>query len=217
MKKSVLTSVYFLRDPETKEIRYVGISARPNYRFKCHVRGLTGPHTRAWVNSLAFRGLCPILDIECVLMNRGYAILLEVLLIELLSRMGVRLTNHTPGGDGQSPGYRVSAETRQRMRDSHKGTVISEETRKKLSIANRGQLRSSETRARISASKLGKPAAPRTPEWRAALSECGKKWSSERREKQAKKNRERVWTDEMRAAHSASQKRRYQRERESSV
>lgn len=57
--------IYGLKDPETKEIRYVGKANNAKARYHQHVKGhdLTNNHKRGWINNLAERGLLPELVI----------------------------------------------------------------------------------------------------------------------------------------------------------
>jgi hypothetical protein len=54
--------VYFIRDPETKAVRYIGSSHDPQKRLSAHRWDMTGP-CRVWLRSLKKLGLEPILDV----------------------------------------------------------------------------------------------------------------------------------------------------------
>jgi hypothetical protein len=54
--------VYFIRDPETKAVRYIGSSHDPQKRLIAHRWDNTGP-CRDWLSGLKRRGLRPILDV----------------------------------------------------------------------------------------------------------------------------------------------------------
>jgi hypothetical protein len=80
---------------------------------------------------------------------------LEISTIASLRSMGVRLTNHTDGGGGQT------------------GRVVSEETRHKLSVANKGrpaphmqQPRSEETKLKIQHTLKGRDIGESSPRFR---------------------------------------------------
>lgn len=53
--------IYALKDPETKDIRYVGKANNPKMRYHQHVNGhdLTNNHKRGWINSLIEKGFVP--------------------------------------------------------------------------------------------------------------------------------------------------------------
>lgn len=57
--------IYGLKDPETKEIRYVGKSAKPKARYRQHIKNcdLVNNHKRSWIKNLAEKGFVPELEI----------------------------------------------------------------------------------------------------------------------------------------------------------
>lgn len=61
----MIVYIYGLKDPETKEIRYVGKANNPKVRYHQHVKGgdLSNSHKRGWIDSLAKKGLVPELVI----------------------------------------------------------------------------------------------------------------------------------------------------------
>lgn len=56
--------IYFLRDPETSEVRYVGQTFSPEVRKKVHLAGKQGSSkNKQWVNDLSAKGKQPIFEI----------------------------------------------------------------------------------------------------------------------------------------------------------
>lgn len=129
--------IYLLIDPRTGECRYVGKSERGVRRAREHMQPafLQRPqHCACWLRSLSAEGLRPEIEVvESGVVDIDDA---EMFWIGYFRSLGCRLTNHTNGGGGTS-GYRktVSAETRQKMSDAHKGKKFSAEHLANLSIA----------------------------------------------------------------------------------
>lgn len=61
MKKWYDRYVYLLKDPDTKEVRYVGVSHAPTLRLEQHMYYTGGVRRQAWMDGLIKRGLSPIL------------------------------------------------------------------------------------------------------------------------------------------------------------
>lgn len=85
------------------------------------------------------------------------AFLIEIERIDQLKRIGLKLTNKTDGGEGQS-GRSPTEETRRKLSASLKGIKrppFSKETRMKMSAAKMGVPRSEETKQKISTTLCG--------------------------------------------------------------
>jgi len=96
--------------------------------------------------------------------------------------------------DGTRKGYKISEETRSKLRESHLGLPVSKETREKLSKALKGKKRG-----------------PLSSQHKKKLSEShkGKKWSGEQREKFSKY----VTSDETKKKLSDAAKRQWARKK----
>lgn len=85
--------------------------------------------------------------IECS--SEAVAFELEIGLIKCLKRMGVKLTNMTEGGEGQS-GVVQTKEWVKKRSEKHIGTTRSEETKNKMRIKALGKKVSDETKKKLS-------------------------------------------------------------------
>lgn len=124
--------IYGLRDPLTREIRYVGKSTQPIFRLRGHLKDAkeARTHKQRWLRQLEEKGLAPELVIlEEVKAPRTWQ-QAEREWIAKGKEMGWPLTNLTDGGEGNR-GFkfteeqkrklerRTSSVTRQRMSVSH--------------------------------------------------------------------------------------------------
>lgn len=184
---------YVLSDPQTNEIRYVGVTHQ-----KTHVR-LAGhiyaskkgrSHRATWIRSLLARGVRPILIVIEEGSDENWQEAERIWIAHYRS-LGTRLVNATDGGEGTlwwnpSPEQRILAG--QRAKIVHTGRKRSLEARENISRAQRewaGERkprppRSEETRARMSASQKGKKASEET---KRRLSEVHRNPSEETRGK----------------------------------
>lgn len=92
--------IYFLRDPRTGKIRYVGWTYDTKRRFRMHLRdSLKNRHTHKeyWICSLLQDGFKPILQIVEEVVNYLER---EIYWISKLRSDGHDLVNSTDGGDG---------------------------------------------------------------------------------------------------------------------
>lgn len=136
-----IATIYGLVDPRDAELRYVGKTVDIKERLYKHAyRARRGCklHLRQWLRVLLAEQLSPVVvvldEIELAEANAA-----ERRWIAFMRELGCDLTNLTPGGDGQSPGFKMS-----------------EEAKRKLSFAGKGRPHSAEHKARIAA-KLGSP------------------------------------------------------------
>jgi len=163
--------VYALLDPRTERVRYIGKSMRGLHRAKAHtapsvVRLHAETHRGRWIAQLLALDLAPLVRILQVCETPGGLADAEVAWIAHGRADGWPLTNATEGGEG-TPGRRVSAETREKVRAKLKGhpaliaanagKTLSPEHREKIAAAQRGKTQSAERVERHAAAIRGKP------------------------------------------------------------
>lgn len=112
--------VYGLFDPRTDALRYIGqtsLGARARLRgHLCDSLRRTHTHTARWITQLAKGGMRPVVRIlESCLFPEMLGDL-ERKWIALARKRGDALTNATDGGDGGTPGFVPSDETRAKLR-----------------------------------------------------------------------------------------------------
>ena len=153
--------VYYLTDPTTSRVRYVGCSCRPSARFDFHLKANEKDmsHRARWIRTLHAQGLQPGVSLKCVLQSEAEMFRVEMALIARLHADGEPLTNMTDGGDGivnQSAEIRAKKSVALKGRQNSLGTVCSEETKSKI---RKGRLRFNaehpEVVARIAATHIG--------------------------------------------------------------
>jgi group I intron endonuclease len=184
--------LYELRDPNTSETRYIGITNNCRKRLNFHVWEASSHYSDTyksrWIRKLLDAGQKPEMVVIAETMHPKMCKKLEVSTIRFYKEKGVRLTNGTIGGDGAN------------------GYVHTDEIKKKLSEIRSGEKHplygkevSQEVCKKISESNLGKKqpwaGIKRTKEQRLAFSQritgsgnpmYGKKFSAESIEKRTK-------------------------------
>lgn len=163
--------VYALRDPESLDVRYVGITFRGiRTRWREHIcRARTGgkSHRDRWIASLCKRDLLPVIEVLENGNGDGWAAAERRWIAEYRSRSG-RLVNCTDGGEG-TPGLIPSADLRARWSQQRKGRVYkhirpggmtgkrhSGEVRALIAAAGTGRTQSAEARQKLSEAHRGK-------------------------------------------------------------
>jgi hypothetical protein len=171
--------IYGLVDPRDGQLRYVGKSMCGLKRARSHSYPgyLKRDRTRTgnWIRSLQGQSLKPevlLLEVHEKSEDLPEA---EIWNIAYWKSVGAELFNHTTGGEG-TPGHKMSALTRQRLREANLGIkhslgkkqTLSEEQR--LALAERARKRSADPaiRAKISKTLIGKKQSLKTVELRAA-------------------------------------------------
>jgi predicted GIY-YIG superfamily endonuclease len=155
--------IYFLIDPRTGDVRYIGYSYRPETRLTQHINeslSAGNSHKLRWIRKLARLGLAPeLVLIEQV--ERGLAPSREIEYIALAKTLGWSLVNGTAGGDGvTNPSIALRKKIGRAVSASYRSRSLSDETRRKLiASARRGghaashSPASEETRRKISESQ----------------------------------------------------------------
>lgn len=134
--------IYGLKDPITKELRFVGQTTKEstNYRFKGHINEKANTRKNQWIRSLKSKNTLPIIFIidECYGLDELNR--LEIFWIGYFKSIGCRLTNVTIGGDGVR-GVKQSVETIAKRAAKQVGTKRTEECKKRMSelFKNRGE------------------------------------------------------------------------------
>jgi GIY-YIG catalytic domain len=149
-------TIYALRDPRTREVRYVGKAVDPRRRLQQHLSAFQLSYYRSqkvsWLKNLLDAGEQPILDVlqivEAADANRA-----ERQWIAQYRAEGARLTNGTDGGDG---GAVTDPEAKARIRAAHVGRKTSDKTKKKMSVAHKALI-TPEERERLRSISNGKP------------------------------------------------------------
>lgn len=119
--------IYFLIDPRTGDIRYVGKTTKKlTYRLmNGHMQDSSRTYKTNWIKSLKKEGLLPEIKLVKICESEDKCNYAEKFYIKLLGRAdkgeGI-LVNATDGGEGTT------------------GRVLSEETKKKISKGNKGKL-----------------------------------------------------------------------------
>lgn len=208
--------VYDLSDPRTGCVRYVGKSVRPAERLATHIREARAGskvHCKRWIAGLLAAGLRPVMGVieETSRANANDA---ERYWIGCLRCAGADLTNLTPGGDGQAPGYRPSSEAVQACADKLRGRKMTveqlerlraalnrPEVRKKRSEITRARMADPEQRAVAQRGRTGVPTSDETKQKIAAS------WTLERKAKHAAEKSalpfDDRWREQLRAALAA--------------
>lgn len=111
--------IYYLVDPTTREIRYVGYTKNIMHRYRGHLRGSCDirkvdwdSHKCCWIRSLIGQNLKPMFVIVCIVQTHEEAQRIEIALIASLRQRNVQLTNGTIGGDGGSQGQEARIKMR---------------------------------------------------------------------------------------------------------
>lgn len=131
--------IYVLRDPDTLEIRYVGVTLRSiDARLACHLSeaksGQGKSHRANWISSLLARDRKPIAEHWCDVDPARSWQDVEVEVIASLRVAGFRLVNGTIGGDGTTGrDWRPSEEWRRNMGAAQLGKKATEATKLKRS------------------------------------------------------------------------------------
>lgn len=192
--------IYCLLEPDSSEIRYVGITTRSLKRrlqLHCYATSLRkNTHRSAWIKSLLRDGMQPIIRLLEDCSSEGEMREGERLYIEYFKWLGRRLVNSTAGGECANPrqGNSLTQEHKDAISRGNKGKKWTEEMRKrhsdmrkrtpptpaqraalaKATDAIRGKPKKPETLAKLSAAKKGKPGKSRTEAEKQHLSDYWK-------------------------------------------
>lgn len=135
--------IYTLSEPESNNVRYVGISKQPLVRLKQHLKDVrSNKHKHNWLKKINFNPKIELISLEC---SKEEAIQQEKNLILEFRKKGNKLINKTIGGDYYSGSFK-SSEVIEKLRQSklgdknpNYGKTPSEETKRKLSKSLKGR------------------------------------------------------------------------------
>jgi len=166
------TKIYSLQD-ENGNIRYIGKTIkRLSVRLSKHLsdaRNGIKNHRCNWIRSIMTKGSWPAIFLIGEVEGNGCKE--EIAWIKYFRDEGINLVNETNGGEGTFGRiYIVSAKTRKKLSESHKGkpngcsgTYRSEESKRKMSESKKGQIpwnigkhHSEETKKKLSEANKGK-------------------------------------------------------------
>lgn len=159
--------IYYLSDPRTKDIRYVGITKlRLSVRLGNHIRhARAGEATRKgnWLRALLGENVRPLITL--IEDNADHA--REIYWIKKYREDGHALVNFTDGGQGPK---NFSMESRLVLSKKSTGRIKSVGTRLKLSVSLRGHKVSQQTRIKLSMARWGKKSGPMSLEHKNKIS-----------------------------------------------
>jgi len=154
--------IYCLSDPESRSIRYVGITKKElNVRLREHCTPYDAKkrtHKTNWIKNLRSKGMKPEIRLIQSHCTEESAMDFERSWIKNLRSFGCDLTNSSDGGRGL---LNPSKETRKKISEKSKNQwinnpiIFSEETRMKMSDSKRGVTFSEAHRKALSESKMG--------------------------------------------------------------
>lgn len=85
--------LYYLRDPRTNAVRYIGLAADPQQRFRQHLDNPGSALMKIWFQDLRIKKLRPVLEVDEEPMALGKAKKLEAKLIRRYTKAGHFLLN----------------------------------------------------------------------------------------------------------------------------
>ena len=158
--------VYALRDPCTKQVRYVGRSFTPKHRYQRHISDKSDTHKTRWIKQLAQLNLKPELEILDAVAENNWAVA-EIYWINKFDN----LTNSCAGGAGV---LKPANEARIKMRHQKLGKPLSDDHRKKVSFALKGKPKPTRTTAHKINLSNSRQGIVITKEWRQHLSQASR-------------------------------------------
>ena len=169
--------IYFLKDPRTNQIRYVGKTTKKlSHRLlNGHLKDKSKTHKTSWINSLKKENLIPIIELVKFCSSEKLCNFSESFFIKLFGRAdrnnGI-LVNATDGGEGVAgrilsqktknkigkankiklSGIKFTDERKKNLKISYKNIPeeTKKETAKKISIANTGKKHSKKSKIKMS-------------------------------------------------------------------
>jgi hypothetical protein len=161
-----MQTVYLLRDPITREARYVGVTGSVAKRLREHRNDKRDNHRCNWIQSVYRRGLKPLIEILDVIADRC-RIDSEQAWILGFRQSGVNLVNATNGGEGTT-GHRFSDDHRAKLRAAkcRMSPDLRSSIASKAARMRKGYKHSSKVIEEIRMSNLGKSHPKHTEDWK---------------------------------------------------
>lgn len=151
-----MVTIYALKDPETRKIRYVGQTVAPKKRLRQHLLDKCRCHRTNWIAELKSRGLVP--EFEALFgVPDSEAAEWEIRTIASAKNLGLDLVNQTIGGAAPMTGKKHTAETLVLLSINARGRKKTEATRAKLSAALKGVPKSPQHCLSMSRARTGVP------------------------------------------------------------
>lgn len=130
-------NVYTLHEPDTGELRYIGITKGSlNARLRGHLKQKSKSYRTSWFIGLKNKNQKPQINLLHKTVDRNTACLLERFFIASARYFNFRLVNSTSGGDGQ---FEVSNEVKERLRAAAKAQWTRPEFLAKVTVFDRGE------------------------------------------------------------------------------
>lgn len=146
--------IYALCEPTPKlEIRYIGKTIDPDKRYLSSLKEInkyTTHYKSRWLATLQQAGLSPVMTILSTAADDAWEAE-ERAWIAFGREQGWRLTNMTPGGEGQPKGWVPPREAVERVAAKRKGRKPDPEVVERVAAKNRGRKYDEAHRARCSA------------------------------------------------------------------
>lgn len=165
--------IYVLADPRSPDkIRYVGKTTKSlRIRLTGHLHYARSTsrksHLVSWLNALVLEGVEPLITVVDQGPGEADWEAAERHWIAWHRAQGSRLCNSTDGGEGATPGYKMSPEAKVRLSAANKGRKPSAETRAKMSTAKKGRKPvgvTLESYRKMALTKTGRQGPKQTPE-----------------------------------------------------
>lgn len=138
--------IYFLCEPDTGDIRYIGKTIMPEGRLRNHTNDRVPCHRTNWIKGLKARGLEPEMVIVEEIKGDWPWQESERYWINYAKAHGCRLVNSTDGGDGVC---NLSGESKARMAKTWVGRKHRPESLLKIGAASRGRKHSQSSKDRM--------------------------------------------------------------------
>lgn len=132
--------LYYLIDPNTNLVRYIGITYRPKQRYKEHINDAKKlkNHKANWINSLLIKNQKPIFKIVCETQDKNEILKHEIKHIT----NNQNLTNSTSGGEY----FTFTPDIIKKMCERNNGSnnpcykrIWTEEEKRNLSLVHQGE------------------------------------------------------------------------------